>query len=148
MWLFSRVKWTNLAGYTLAAVVVALLIQIEMRAPTVNVVQDGNRMLVHVRQFGQISPKVSRIRLTDQLSNAVVLDLRKNVGTPQLYFFSLARGINNLSDINASADYSVYRVVAPAGSKWFELQKGRTYTLSIWGRYTWGRHSDTTLQIQ
>ncbi len=127
MSLFSGAKWTNLAGYTLAGVGVALLIQIEARAPTVNVVRDGNRILVHVRQFGQFSPKVSRIRLTDQPSNTVVLDLQGNVGTPQLYFFSLTGGINNLSDISASADYAVYGVVVPRGTDGSSFRKeGRT----------------------
>ena len=143
----SRAKWKVLAGFSLATAGI-LLALLEMRAPTVDVVQDGNQILVHLRQFGQFSPRVSRIRLTSQPSNTVVVDLRGHNGTPRLYFFSLKEGINTLSEINANADYAVYRADVPRENKSFELQRGRTYILSIWGRFPWGRHTDTTIRIQ
>jgi hypothetical protein len=63
-----------------------------------------------------------------------------------LYFFSLSEGINTVAEINANANYAVYRVVR--GNHDFELKSGRAYMLSIWGRVDWGRHTDTVFRIQ
>jgi hypothetical protein len=142
----SRAEWSPLAGFTIAIAVIIVALQVEMRAPTVNVFQKGKHIQVNVRQFGSFMPKVSRIRLTDQSSNTVVLDLQRNVGTPCLYFFSLSEGLNTVSGINASASCAVYRVVR--GNYGFELKKGSTYMLSIWGNVVWGHHADTIFQIQ
>jgi hypothetical protein len=141
----TRAKQTLFIALSTASVLIIVAL-LETRPPTVSVIQEGKHIHVNVHQFGSFMPKVSRIRLTDQSSNTVVLELQGSVGTPCLYLFCLSEGVNTVSAINESASYAVYRVVR--GHHDFELKKGETYELSIWGNVEWGRHADTTFQIQ
>jgi hypothetical protein len=135
-------------GLPLLATLIVTLEIYDMRAPTVMLAIEGRSVLVHVHQFGQAIPSVSRLLLTDESSHTVVLDLQRNVGTPRLYFFFFREGPNSVSDINGDADGALYRMVGPTTQGQFEVKRGTTYLLSVWGKVPWGHHADVVFRLQ
>jgi hypothetical protein len=98
--------------------------------PTVRVSRNTNSVNVDVATLGEYPTTISRIRLKDS-ADRVLWEVSANGGTPQIHEFSLKAGINS-----SSAPFSTagkYAVLTPNSANSFELQRGPTYKLDLWG---------------
>jgi hypothetical protein len=111
----------------------AVWIVMRWNAPPLSIVHDGSKLTVDVNTLGEYQTTVTRIRLSDVNSRAVVWDLRQPDGTAQIHGFTLNVGKNaaQLDSIPGS-----YRIVVPSDSGTFVLRKGAEYRLELWGGST------------
>lgn len=129
------VKTLKVFGAIVCGVVLASAVWIVMRwnAPPLSIVHDGSKLAVDVSFLGEYPTTITRIRLSDQNSRAVVWELRAANGTPQIHDLKLNEG-KNAAQIDASA--GSYRTVVPSDSNIFELRRGVEYRLELWGGST------------
>jgi hypothetical protein len=105
-------------------------------SPSVRVSTWGGTAKIDVATLGEYPTTITRIRLQNQQSHAVVWEVKALSGTPQIHGLILKKGVNPVS--LAGADAGTYAIVSPLNSKIFQLDSGVIYTLELWNSASGG----------
>ena len=110
------------------AVVVAVAVLIFYRPP-LRLASDAQGIHVDVQTLGEYPTDVARVRLIDRSTGEVVWEVRSDAA--QLSTFDLRVGDNPITPSNVA--WGSFEVVVPKHTKSFRIERGRSYTLEIWG---------------
>ena len=108
--------------------------------PAIRLERTGAVVVVHVETLGEYPTTIRGVRIEDVAARRVVLELRAESGTPQIYSFKLMAGENPTR--LADPEHGEYRIEVPRGKGTFVLQKGVPYRLTIWGEGRWPAKAD------
>ena len=113
-----------------ALVIAAVWIALRWNAPPLKIIRNGPKVTVNVSTLGEYPTTITRIRLSDVRTKAVLWEISADNGEAQIRGFTLIAGENT---VHVDADYGSYRVVEPSQSGLFTLNQGIEYRLQLWG---------------
>jgi hypothetical protein len=127
----QTIKVLKRTGIAICAALLVVIVWIVLRwnAPPLRIVGSGAKLTADVSTLGEYPTTVTKIRLSDAESNAVVWEVSAN-GVAQLHGLTLVAGQN---PARIAADYGSYRVVTPSSSESFLLREGTEYRIELWG---------------
>ena len=110
--------------------IAAVWIALRWNAPPLKIIRNGPKVTVNVSTLGEYPTTITRIRLSDVRTKAVLWEISADNGEAQIRGFTLIAGENT---VHVDADYGSYRVVEPSQSGLFTLNQGIEYRLQLWG---------------
>jgi hypothetical protein len=113
-----------------AVLVSAVWVTVWWYAPPLRLAHES-KIRVDVSTLGEYPTTVTRIRLSNVNSRAVVWELAADNGEAQMHGFTLNEG-ENASGVDTDTESGHFTVVTPPRSASFVLRKGTEYRLEVW----------------
>ena len=98
--------------------------------PPMVLTKKGAGVEVSVSTLGEYPTSISRVRLEDAKSGAVIWELRAKGKVPQIWGLALRPG-RNATELRDTMN-GQYGIIAPKGNAAFFLEKGRLYVIAVW----------------
>ena len=99
--------------------------------PPLRLEQSGPSVIVHVERLGMYYCQVGRILVQESDSGKTVYEAVTKGDTPIIFNFKLAAG-SNPTEIKTEFR-GTYSVVQPRSDRYFWLQRGVRYRITVWG---------------
>jgi len=103
-----------------------------LNSPPLRIRHSGDGVTVGVETMGEYMTTISRLRLSDTRTGAIVWEVRADGKTPQIWRVELIPGENQpaLTSIPMGRKY---KVVTPRDRPTFTLTRGTPYLVEVWG---------------